>query len=155
MTKTPSRNKLPAEAPAAPSSQPALEPAVRSGLRYGFTALLVFGLGGLGLEFLHLIKAAWYLEDPLRRELWVLGHAHGAVLALLVLAHAAATARWAALASAGLWLRCGAALIPAGFLLGGVGNTEGDPSLLIALTPLGAASLLTGLALAARAVWRA
>ena len=130
-----------------------LDAAQHSGLRYGFTALLLFVLGGLTLEFLHLIKAPWYLESHLRRELWVLAHAHGALLALLNLAYAAVLPQIAAAAAAGSWLRWGAALVPAGFLLGGIGNSEGDPSLLIALTPIGALAVVIALALCVQAAW--
>ena len=85
---------------------PAVELAAQKSLRYGFTALLVFVAGGLSLEFLHLIKAPWYLESHLRRELWVLGHAHGALLALFNLAYAALlSCMGATAASAGVWLR--------------------------------------------------
>ena len=131
----------------------AAESSARKSLRYGFTALLLFVLGGLMLEFLHLIKAPWYLEDHLRRELWVLGHAHGAVLALFNLAYAALLPRLAVAASAGAWLRWGAALVPAGFIGGGIANSEGDPSLLIVLTPLGALAVVIGLALCVKAAW--
>ncbi len=124
-------------------------------LRYGYTALLVFALGGLSLEFLHLIKAPWYLEDPLRRELWVLGHAHGGLLAILNLAFAASLKWLPEAARAGVFLRWGAALLPLGFLLGGVGNSEGDPSLMIAVAPVGGLALIIGFALATRAAWRA
>ena len=130
----------------------AVESSARKSLRYGFTALLLFVLGGLTLEFLHLIKAPWYLENHLRRELWVLGHAHGAVLALFNLAYAALVPRIGAAANAGGWLRWGAALVPAGFIGGGIGNSEGDP-LLIVLTPLGALAVVIGLALCMKAAW--
>lgn len=140
--------------PSAPAAEAALEPAIRAHLRYGTSALLLFLVGGLSLEFLHLIKAPWYLDHHLRRELWVLGHAHGALLALLNLAWAAVLPRLPAAASAGWALRWGAALVPAGFLLGGIGNSESDPSLAILATPLGAALLLLALFTATRAAWR-
>lgn len=132
----------------------ALEAAIQSHLRYGTSALLLFLLGGLSLEFLHLIKAPWYLDHHLRRELWVLGHAHGALLALLNLAWAVLLPRLPAAASAGWALRWGAALVPTGFLLGGIGNSESDPSLAIIATPIGAALLLLALFTATRAAWR-
>lgn len=140
------------ELPAA-SSTSAAEIAAHKSLRYGFTALLLFVAGGLTLEFLHLIKAPWYLESHLRRELWVLAHAHGALLALFNLIYAALLPRIAAAASAGAWLRWGAALVPTGFFLGGIGNSEGDPSLMIVLTPLGALVVLIALALCVKATW--
>jgi len=136
-----------------PSVASAADRAAAQSLRYGFTALLLFVAGGLSLEFLHLIKAPWYLESHLRRELWVLAHAHGALLALFNLAYAALLPRIAAAASAGVWLRYGAALVPAGFFLGGIGNSEGDPSVLIVLTPVGAVAILIALVLCVRAAW--
>lgn len=140
--------------PSPAAADPLVEAAVRRHLRYGATALLLFLLGGLSLEFLHLIKAPWYLDHHLRRELWVLGHAHGALLALLNLAWAAVLPRLPTAASAGWALRWGAALVPAGFLLGGIGNTETDPSLAILATPLGAALLIYALFALSRAAWR-
>lgn len=148
-TNTP-RTAAPATGPVEPG---AVESSARKSLRYGFSALLLFVLGGLTLEFLHLIKAPWYLENHLRRELWVLGHAHGAVLALFNLAYAGLLPRIGAAAGAGAWLRWGAALVPAGFIGGGIGNSEGDPSLLIVLTPLGALAVVIGLALCVKAAW--
>ena len=136
-----------------PTNTPLAEIAAQKSLRYGYTALLIFVAGGLTLEFLHLIKAPWYLESHLRRELWVLAHAHGALLALFNLAYAALLPRIAAAAGAGGWLRWGAALVPAGFFLGGIGNSEGDPSLAIVLTPIGALAILIALALCVKVVW--
>lgn len=138
--------------PAAPLG--AAESSARASLRYGWTALLLFVAGGLSLEFLHLIKAPWYLENHLRRELWVLAHAHGALLALFNLAYAAALANLPSAAGAGRWLRWGAALVPAGFFLGGIGNAESDPSLAIVLTPIGALAVLVALVWCVRSAWR-
>ena len=98
-------NKAVAAPAAAVAASDAVPRSARASLRYGFTALLLFVLGGLSLEFLHLIKAPWYLENHLRRELWVLAHAHGALLALFNLIYAALLPRLAAAASAGGWLR--------------------------------------------------
>lgn len=135
------------------------EPTVRACLRFGWTWLAVFVLGGLALEALHGVKAAWYLDHHLRRELWVLAHAHGALLALVTLAFAAAAAPLYAdarkLKVAGALLRWGALLVPAGFFLGGIGNSETDPSLFILATPVGALLVLHALASAALQAWRA
>lgn len=146
--------KKPSTLPLQPATDSsAVDAAARSSLRYGFTALLLFLAGGLSLEFLHLIKAPWYLESHLRRELWALAHAHGALLALFNLAYSALLPRIAGAVKAGVWLRWGAALVPAGFFLGGIANSEGDPSLLIVLTPLGALAVLLALAVCVRAAW--
>ncbi len=156
MPRNPPKSAAPVAATALESRQSTtalVERAAQQSLRYGFTALLLFVLGGLTLEFLHLIKAPWYLENHLRRELWVLAHAHGALLAVFNLAFAALLPRIAAAANAGVWLRWGAALVPAGFFGGGIANSEGDPSLLIVLTPIGALGVVIALVLSARAAW--
>lgn len=140
--------------PPAPIAPATLDRAVRAHLRFGSSVLLLFLLGGLSLEFLHLIKAPWYLDHHLRRELWVLGHAHGALLALLNLVWAAVLPRLPAAAGSGWALRWGAGLVPAGFLLGGIGNSEGDPSLAILATPIGAALLIYALFALSRVAWR-
>jgi len=134
------------------------EPATRACLRFGWTWLALFLLLGLTLEALHGVKASWYLDNHLRRELWVLAHAHGTLLALVAVAYAAgamplfADARKRALA--GRMLRWGALLVPFGFLLGGVGNSESDPSPFILATPVGALMVLHALASAALQAWR-
>lgn len=115
-------------------------------------------LGGLSLEALHGIKAPWYLEDELRRQLWTLAHAHGALLSLLNVLFASAAvplfsdARKSALA--GRMLRWGSLLVPAGFFFGGIGNSESDPSVLIVATPIGALMVLHAVASTALQAWR-
>lgn len=131
---------------------------LQSSVRFGWSALALFALLGLGLESLHLIKAPAYLEVRLRRELWVLAHAHGVLLALMNIVFglyvARVGARLASLARAGYALRFGALAIPAGFLLGGIGNTETDPSLAIVLVPLGAVAVIYALSVTALAALR-
>lgn len=135
------------------------DPPSRAALRLGWTLLAIFLLGGLTLEFLHLIKAPWYLEVRIRRELWVLAHAHGALLAVLNLlfaysaAHCLPEERKRALASR--MIRWGAVLVPAGFFLGGLGNSESDPSLFIIATPVGALMVLHAVASMAMGAARA
>ncbi|MEZ5989959.1 MAG: hypothetical protein R3F30_12700 [Planctomycetota bacterium] len=119
-------------------------------LRAGFCLLAVFLPLGLCLEVLHGFKVPVYLGSPMRRELWTLAHMHGNFLGLLLLAWAAVAPRWLAPADrlpVARWLRRGAVLLPVGFFLGGVGNSEGDPSLAILLVPVGALCLLVGLVL--------
>jgi hypothetical protein len=144
------------------------KPAVRGGdlpsltsrhLRFGWWSLFVFFTLGLILEGLHGVKASLYLDvsNHTRRLMWTLGHAHGALLGLVQIAFAVTIhhvplwdARQRALAS--VCLICAGILIPAGFFLGGAIIHAGDPGLGIVLVPLGAALLLLGGALTARAV---
>jgi hypothetical protein len=49
------------------------------------------------------------------------------------------------------WLAVGSVLMPLGFLLGGVKNSESDPSLAILLVPCGGLVLLAALVAAAHA----
>lgn len=134
------------------------DPTLRPNLLWGWGLLSLFMLGGLLLESLHAIKLGFYLDQALRRELWVLAHAHGALLALVNLAFAAgATALIpdrAARSRAGRSLRWGALLMPLGFFLGGIGNSESDPSLAILLTPVGALLVLHASASCAVGAWR-
>jgi hypothetical protein len=123
-------------------------------LRFGWTAIALFLLGGLVLEFFHLIKAPFYVEIELRRDLWTLAHAHGTLLGLINVAFGATGVRCLASESArarASWLlRAGATAVPAGFFLGGLAPAEGDPSLFIVLVPAGALLMLAGAVLTAR-----
>jgi hypothetical protein len=116
---------------------------------WGFALLAVFLPLGLTLEALHALKLPVYLGSAMRREMWTLAHAHGNLLGLLCLAFAAVGERAVpdagARGSIGRWLRLGAALMPAGFFLGGIGSHEGDPSWGILLVPAGGAFLLYAL----------
>ena len=129
------------------------DPATKKALVWGWL-LLAFSLPfGLTLETLHAFKVAGYLESAMRREMWTLAHAHGNLVGILLLAFAGlgerALPNAAARTKVSLLLRLGALLLPLGFLLGGILNAEGDPSLGIALVPIGALLLLVGLVLAA------
>jgi hypothetical protein len=125
----------------------------RRSRRFGWTALLVWASLGLALEAAHGFKLAWFLDDDLRRTLLRLAHAHGVVLALVVLAHAS-SAGAARVRSIGRLLRAGALLMPIGFALSALRPSEGDPGVAIALVPIGALALLAGLAGAALRTWR-
>src|ERR1051326_4630594 len=110
---------------------------------------------GLTLETLHGFKVQWYLSvaNETRRFLFTLAHAHGVLLGLanivfaLSLKSVGTMSRAAAIAS-GL-LMFGSILLPFGFLLGGVVVYGGDPSLFIALSPLGGLLLVLGMSAAA------
>lgn len=124
-------------------------------LQTGRWGLLLWLGGGMALEALHLVKAPLYLEDTLRRELWTLAHAHGTLLSavtllLVVLAprlELSATRRRLADRLAAV----GSVLVPLGFLLGGIGHSEADPSLAIVLVPLGGLLLAAALVVVALA----
>ncbi len=111
-------------------------------LRLGWTLVAVFLGMGLVLESFHLVKLPYYLDVRLRRELWTLAHTHGTLLgAVNVLFGLSAVRRIAHVgkrATASKLLRAGAVMVPLGFLLGGLGAAEGDPSLFIVLVPVGA-----------------
>ena len=52
-------------------------------LRLSVAALAVFLASGIWLEAMIGLRAAGWLDDPLRREMLRLGHAHGAILAVV------------------------------------------------------------------------
>ncbi|MEO1270426.1 MAG: hypothetical protein AAFX99_20255 [Myxococcota bacterium] len=123
-------------------------------LLLGWSCLLVFLTLGIVLEALHGFKVGWYLaaHHEVRRLMWTLAHAHGVLLGLVHIAFAttlstlqASDTRWAQRASP---LLTGASiLLPSGFFLGGIILHDGDPSLGIVLTPIGALLLLMATAL--------
>ena len=126
--------------------------------RFAWSSLFVWVLFGLALEAAHGFKLSAYLDDSLRRSLLRLAHAHGVILALVVLAWGEAGAPLvdppARAPGVGRWLRAGAALVPLGFALSAVRATEADPSLPIVLVPLGALALLAALGRTAHGAWR-
>src|SRR5215471_20393196 len=128
------------------------DPAIRKTLRTGWLLLAISLPFGVTLEALHGFKAQAYLASDVRREMWRLAHAHGTLLGILCLVAAAlaeAHIPEAIRARVMAMIRWGAVLMPLGFFLGGVLNSEGDPSLGILLVPVGALSLIVALARAA------
>jgi hypothetical protein len=129
------------------------DPARKLTLRTGYWLLAVSLPLGLTLEALHGFKVRAFLESDMRRELFRLAHAHGTLLGILCLVFAALAERnvpEASRLSIAKFVVWGAVLMPLGFFLGGVLNSEGDPSLGIALVPIGAALLVVALVRAAR-----
>ena len=111
-----------------------------------WTSLAVFMTFGLLFEGLIGYRSPSYLNDPMRRELFRLAHAHGTILSLLLLvadqylaSHSLSIPRLAYLS-----LRIGAVIMPIGFLLGGSSHTETDPHFLIILSPIGGILLIFG-----------
>lgn len=122
----------------------------RRHLRFGWTAVLVFGLLGLILETLHGFKVRAYLDvsNETRRLMWTLAHAHGTLLGIVNVAYGLTVAHFAdwghgTLPSRGLI--AAAVLLPAGFFLGGLQHYGGDPGLGILLVPVGAVALVVAL----------
>jgi hypothetical protein len=133
----------------APARGAAPDVAVRRTLTTGFWLLAVAIPFGVTLEALHGFKVGVYLQSEMRRELWRLAHAHGTLLGILCLVFAALAERHVnskVRAVVATQLMAGAILMPLGFFLGGILNSEGDPSLGIALVPLGALLLVMALA---------
>lgn len=127
-------------------------------LVHGWTMVLLFLTMGLVLESFHLVKLPLYVDINLRRELWTLAHAHGTLLGAITILFGLSVARLErirGLPTAGKLVRTGSVLVPLGFLLGGIGNSEGDPSLFILLVPIGGALALLGLAMLVKAYRRA
>ena len=128
-------------------------------LRYGWWSLFVFLSLGVVLETLHGFKVAWYLDVDveMRRLMFTLAHAHGTLLALVNIA-AGLTLRivpgFTLSRAASLSLIWGAALLPSGFLLGGIIIHDCDPGLGVLLVPIGALALIFGVGCAARGVAR-
>jgi Na+-driven multidrug efflux pump len=117
-------------------------------LRTGWLLLAVSLPLGVTLEALHGFKVQAYLASEMRRELWRLAHAHGTLLGILCLVFVAVAERHVAAPirpSVARLLRWGAVLMPLGFFLGGVLNSEGDPSFGILLVPIGALLLVVAL----------
>jgi len=129
-------------------------------LRQGWWSLFIFLSLGLVLETLHGFKFGWYLDADveMRRLMFTLAHAHGTLLALvnITLGLTLRTVKgFEVTRSASLALLWGAALLPAGFLLGGLIIHDGDPGLGVFLVPVGAFLLLYGVGSAARSLSRA
>ncbi|MCH7729550.1 MAG: hypothetical protein IH991_24195, partial [Planctomycetes bacterium] len=66
------------EATAAPDSH-----LIRRHLQFAWWSLLVFLSVGIFLEAMHGFKVGWYFGFEVRRLMWTLAHAHGALLALV------------------------------------------------------------------------
>lgn len=134
-------------------------------LAVGWWSLLLFLTIGFGLELLHGFKAMVYLDlgHEMRRLMWRLGHAHGALLSLVHIAFAftltavglGRVERAAAPSPLRLASRCFTAalvLLPGGFLGAGVVLVRGEPNAAVLLAPLGAVLLFVAVLATARAV---
>lgn len=104
--------------------------------RFGWTVLFFSFLFGATIEGLLGLKST-LIYDPLRHDLWSLAHFHGAFFGLMNLLYPIIAARHARTWTSAV-LMIGSAVLPLGFLLGGIAHPEGDPSAGILLAPIGA-----------------
>ncbi len=118
-------------------------------LRLALATTLLFLAMGLGLEAMLGLRAQGAVDDGVRRELWRLGHAHGALGGLLNVALAYAMER---LRTPAAWARrirlaalLGALAVGLGFVGGGLWHGPTDPGPLVLAVPAGALMLLSSL----------
>ncbi|MGH7939286.1 MAG: hypothetical protein ACRD5Z_01690 [Bryobacteraceae bacterium] len=119
-------------------------PPVAALLRQGWISLALWIAFGILIEGLIGFRTPALLDDPLRRDMLRLAHAHGTLLNL-VLVVAAICLRLEIISLswlAALELRLAVVLLPVGFLLGGLWHFHDDPGLGIFLVPIGALLLL-------------
>ncbi len=112
----------------------------------GWVSVAVWMTVGLLLEGLLGYKIPGYLNDPQRRELFRLAHAHGTLLAMLLIVAALCAKNFEIDLSRAprLALQIGAVLMPVGFLLAGIWHTESDPGLAIWMVPVAALIIIFG-----------
>ena len=129
----------------------------RRHLRWGWAGLAVFLSMGLLLEAMHGMKLGAYVgvDVETRRTMWRLAHAHGGLLSLIHIAFATSCAELsdASAKLASTCLRVAIALLPLGFVLGGVWFHAGDPGLGVLLVPVGGLALLVGVWTVVRGVF--
>jgi hypothetical protein len=128
-------------------------------LRFGWWSLFAWLALGIVLETLHGFKLGWYLnvDNEMRRLMFTLAHAHGTLLALVNIAAGLTLRTVKGFELKGAASHCliwGAALMPAGFFLGGIVIHDGDPGLGVLLVPVAALLLLYGVFIAARTLGR-
>ncbi len=113
-------------------------------IRQGWISLATWISFGILIEGFIGFRIPALLDDPIRRELFRLAHAHGTLLNLVLIAAAICVRleliRLGRVASVGL--RLAVVLLPLGFLLGGLWHYKDDPGLGIFLVPAGAFLLL-------------
>ncbi len=126
--------------------RPTSEGALRTVVAQAWIGLAAWMTFGLILEGLIGFRSPTYLQDPTRRELFRLAHAHGTVFGILLLVASLAqtVGMIAPPRAAVLSLRIGTVAMPAGFLLGGIWHYGTDPGPGIFLAPLGGLMIIFG-----------
>jgi hypothetical protein len=123
------------------------QPWIRTAVFQALIGVAVWMTFGLLLEGLIGYKSPAYLQDPVRRELFRLAHAHGTLLSLLLLGVTLVCDRFELKPSSivSIGLRGGVLLMPIGFLIGGLWHYESDPGIGIWLVPVAGVMLVFGL----------
>jgi hypothetical protein len=113
-------------------------------VRQGWISLALWIAFGILLEGLIGFRIPALLDDPMRREMLRLAHAHGTLLNLVLLTAAIfAHSELVRLSQASsVSLRLAVIFLPMGFLFGGLWHYRDDPGLGIFLVPIGALLLL-------------
>ncbi|MCX4245946.1 hypothetical protein [Paraliomyxa miuraensis] len=118
-------------------------------LRLSLAIVALFLAMGVGLEAMLGLRVRAWFDDPLRRELLRLGHAHGALLGLVNVALGWAMERlstpppWATRIRLAALL--GAVAVGLGFVGGGLWHAPTDPGPLVLLVPAGALLMVSSL----------
>ena len=115
-------------------------PRVATLVRQGWISLFLWIAFGLLIEAFIGFRIPALLDDPVRRELFRLAHAHGTLLSVVLIVGAMCARldliRLDRMSSLGL--RTAAVLLPFGFLLGGLWHFKDEPGSGIVLVPIGA-----------------
>jgi hypothetical protein len=114
--------------------------------RQAWLGLALWMAAGLLFEGLIGFRSPAYLQDPIRRELLRLAHAHGTLFSILLIVVDLWIRNTASLVPnfAVTTLRIGTVLMPVGFLLGGIWHTATDPGVGVFLAPVGGAMVIFG-----------
>jgi hypothetical protein len=113
-------------------------------VRQGWISLAIWIAFGILIEGMSAFRTPAFLDDPLRREMLRLAHAHGTLLNLVLLV-AVICARLEIIVlrrASSISLSLAVIFVPIGFLLGGLWHYPDDPGLGIFLVPAGALLLL-------------
>lgn len=124
-------------------------------VRQGWISLALWMSFGLLVEGLIGFRIPALLDDPVRREMFRLAHAHGTLFnVVLIVAAIGARLELVTLTRlASRTMRLAVVLLPGGFLLGGIWHFKDDPGFGVWLVPVGAVLMIFSallLALSAR-----